>query len=62
MWNLFTGGVAGAVSRSATAPLERLRILQQCRVPQYMGMGTSESFKYMYKTEGIKGGFKGNGV
>ena len=60
--HLVTGGIAGAVSRTATSPLERLRILQQTASKEYLGMGTVQSFKHMYKTEGLVGFFKGNGL
>ena len=60
--HLFTGGIAGAVSRTATSPLERLRILQQTASKDYIGKGSIWSFKHMYKTEGMKGFFKGNGA
>lgn len=43
--HLFTGGVAGAVSRTATSPFERLRILQQTVIKEYVGLGTFGSFK-----------------
>ena len=46
--HLFTGGVAGAISRTATSPLERLRILQQTTVKEYRGLGTIGSFRYMH--------------
>jgi hypothetical protein len=42
--HLISGGVAGAVSRSATSPLERLRILQQTTVKGFEGLGTIASF------------------
>jgi solute carrier family 25 phosphate transporter 23/24/25/41 len=60
--HLLTGGIAGAVSRSATSPLERLRILQQVASKDYIGKGSIWSFKHMYKTEGMRGFFKGNGA
>ena len=60
--HLFTGGVAGAVSRTATSPFERLRILQQTVIKEYVGLGTFGSFKQMYKLEGLAGYFKGNGA
>jgi len=59
---LLTGGIAGSVSRSATSPLERLRILQQTANPEYLGKGTIGSFKHMAKIEGMRGFFKGNGA
>ena len=60
--HLLTGGIAGAISRTATSPLERLRILQQTASVAYKGKGTIGSFSYMYKTEGMYGFFKGNGA
>jgi solute carrier family 25 phosphate transporter 23/24/25/41 len=60
--HLLSGGIAGAVSRTATSPLERLRILQQTASPAYKGKGTIGSFVYMYKSEGMAGYFKGNGA
>ena len=60
--HLITGGIAGAVSRTATSPLERLRILQQTAAQGYSGLGTVQSLKYMYKSEGMYGFFKGNGA
>lgn len=59
---MVTGGIAGAVSRTATSPLERLRILQQTASSAYKGRGTINSFIYMYKSEGMAGYFKGNGA
>ena len=60
--HLVTGGIAGAVSRTATSPLERLRILQQTTIKEYRGLGTIGSFKYMWQKEGMIGFFKGNGM
>ena len=60
--HLVTGGIAGAVSRTATSPLERLRILQQTASEAYVGKGTISSLNHMYKTEGFSGFFKGNGL
>lgn len=60
--HLITGGLAGAISRTATSPLERLRILQQTASVAYKGKGTIGSLSYMYKSEGMYGFFKGNGA
>ena len=60
--HLVTGGIAGAVSRTATSPLERLRILQQVATVEYRGLGTIGSFRHMARTEGMLGFFKGNGM
>jgi len=38
--HLLSGGIAGAVSRTLTSPLERLRILQQTASQAYKGKGT----------------------
>ena len=60
--HFFTGAVAGAVSRTATSPLERLKILRQVTTAEYQGLNMTQAFKYMYKVEGWRGFFKGNGV
>lgn len=61
--SLVAGGVAGGVSRTAVAPLERLKILLQVQNPHNIKYnGTIQGLKYIWRTEGFKGLFKGNGT
>ena len=61
MWwrHLAAGGVAGAVSRTCTAPLDRLKVflqVQQCR------QTISDCFHHMLKEGGVSGLWRGNGI
>uniref|UniRef100_A0A804Q5Q6 Mitochondrial adenine nucleotide transporter ADNT1 n=1 Tax=Zea mays TaxID=4577 RepID=A0A804Q5Q6_MAIZE len=61
--SLVAGGVAGGVSRTAVAPLERLKILLQVQNPHSIKYnGTVQGLKYIWRTEGLRGLFKGNGT
>ncbi|GLT46627.1 hypothetical protein SLA2020_203710 [Shorea laevis] len=61
--SLAAGGVAGGVSRTAVAPLERLKILLQVQNPHNIKFtGTIQGLKYIWRTEGFRGLFKGNGA
>ncbi|VVB06864.1 unnamed protein product [Arabis nemorensis] len=61
--SLFAGGVAGGVSRTAVAPLERMKILLQVQNPHNIKYnGTVQGLKYIWRTEGLRGLFKGNGT
>ncbi|PPD95839.1 hypothetical protein GOBAR_DD07146 [Gossypium barbadense] len=61
--SLAAGGVAGGVSRTAVAPLERLKILLQVQNPHSIKYnGTIQGLKYIWRTEGFRGLFKGNGT
>ncbi|CAF1356183.1 unnamed protein product [Adineta ricciae] len=59
--NLIAGGCAGAVSRTATAPFDRLKI-----VMQYLGsrhrMSVIGGCQYLIKEGGVKSLWRGNGV
>ncbi|XP_022858793.1 mitochondrial adenine nucleotide transporter ADNT1-like isoform X2 [Olea europaea var. sylvestris] len=50
-------------SRTAVAPLERLKILLQVQNPHNIKYnGTVQGLKYIWRTEGFRGLFKGNGT
>ncbi|CAI7865335.1 unnamed protein product [Closterium sp. NIES-53] len=61
--SLIAGGVAGGVSRSAVAPLERMKILLQVQNAQHAQYsGTWQGLKTIWREEGIRGLFRGNGT
>ncbi|KAG9134071.1 hypothetical protein Leryth_004760 [Lithospermum erythrorhizon] len=61
--SLVAGGVAGGVSRTAVAPLERLKILLQVQNPHNIKFnGTVQGLQYIWRNEGFRGLFKGNGA
>ncbi|MCL7036655.1 hypothetical protein MKW94_002405, partial [Papaver nudicaule] len=61
--SLVAGGVAGGVSRTAVAPLDRLKILLQVQNPHSIKYnGLIQGLKYVWKTEGFRGLYKGNGT
>jgi hypothetical protein len=59
---LVSGAIAGIVSRTATAPIERVKLLRQTNNVHYKGKSMLESFKFMIQKEGPLGAFKGNGA
>ena len=60
--NFVTGATSGAVSRTLTNPLERLKILRQLGISDYKGKGLFKSLGWMWTSEGFYGFFKGNGI
>lgn len=60
--HFMTGAIAGAVSRSATCPLERLKILRQTSVKTYSKLSLDQALMKIYRKEGLIGFYKGNGV
>ncbi|GAB4834534.1 Mitochondrial adenine nucleotide transporter adnt1 [Ancistrocladus abbreviatus] len=61
--SLVAGGIAGGVSRTAVAPLERMKILLQVQNPHSKKYnGTVQGLKNIWQTEGFRGLFKGNGT
>ncbi|XP_054793526.1 mitochondrial carrier protein CoAc1-like [Prosopis cineraria] len=59
---LIAGGFAGALSRTAVAPLERVKILWQTRTPGFHSLGVYQSLSKLTKNEGLPGLYKGNGA
>lgn len=57
--HLCAGGVAGAVSRTCTAPLDRIKVFLQV---QQTKASISDSFKYMHREGGITSFWRGNGI
>eukprot|EP01088_Endostelium_zonatum_P022385 TRINITY_DN957_c0_g1_i1.p1 TRINITY_DN957_c0_g1~~TRINITY_DN957_c0_g1_i1.p1 ORF type:complete len:311 (+),score=80.32 TRINITY_DN957_c0_g1_i1:182-1114(+) len=58
-------GLAGAISRTATAPLERLKVLNQIQHFRAEGdkyKGVWSALRTIYKEEGFLANFKGNGT
>ncbi len=60
--DFFAGGVAGAVSRTAVAPLERLKIMFMVSGDRLKNVSVLEALKMLSKEEGFRGFFRGNGA
>ena len=62
------GGGAGVIARTASAPLDRIKLLFQVQAMASSGIegtaytGVGQAFKKIYKEEGILSFWKGNGV
>ena len=59
--NLSYGAIAGMVSRTAVAPLERMKILYQIQKSQYSDT-IFNNFRSIYQQEGFRGLYSGNGT
>ena len=59
--NLAAGGIAGAVSRTCTAPMDRLRIFLQVYGAHHQ-YGIASAFAKLWREGGIAGMFRGNFV
>jgi len=59
--HLVAGGVAGAVSRTCTAPLDRLKVLLQVHGGRKRA-SLVDTFRYMVNEGGVKGLWRGNGI
>ncbi|XP_064416065.1 mitochondrial adenyl nucleotide antiporter SLC25A24 isoform X2 [Latimeria chalumnae] len=64
MWwkQLLSGGVAGAVSRTGTAPLDRLKVLMQVHSSKSNKISLGSGFKQMLKEGGVQSLWRGNGT
>lgn len=63
--SLVAGGVAGALSRTAVSPMERVKVLFQVQGAagtQAYSKGTLATIWGIWREEGLKGLFRGNGV
>ncbi|XP_066514201.1 calcium-binding mitochondrial carrier protein SCaMC-2-B isoform X2 [Hoplias malabaricus] len=64
MWwrHLVAGGGAGAVSRTCTAPLDRLKVLMQVHASRSNTMCMASGFSQMIREGGIRSLWRGNGI
>lgn len=64
MWwrHLVAGGGAGAVSRTCTAPLDRLKVLMQVHASRSNSMGFAGGFAHMIREGGVRSLWRGNGI
>ncbi|XP_056287865.1 calcium-binding mitochondrial carrier protein SCaMC-2-B isoform X2 [Pseudoliparis swirei] len=64
MWwrHLVAGGGAGAVSRTCTAPLDRLKVLMQVHASKTNSMNITGGFVQMVREGGVRSLWRGNGI
>ncbi|KAM8871800.1 calcium-binding mitochondrial carrier protein SCaMC-2-B isoform 1-T1 [Synchiropus picturatus] len=63
LWrHLVAGGGAGAVSRTCTAPLDRLKVLMQVHSSKSNNMRITGGFTLMLKEGGVRSLWRGNGI
>ncbi|XP_040180746.1 calcium-binding mitochondrial carrier protein SCaMC-2 isoform X1 [Rana temporaria] len=64
MWwrHLVAGGGAGAVSRTCTAPLDRLKVIMQVHASRSNAMSMAGGFTQMLREGGYRSLWRGNGI
>lgn len=61
--NMICGGISGAIARTATSPLDVVKIVLQCqRGPNPKYNGVMDAFSKILAEQGIKGFWKGNNL
>ncbi|XP_032680196.1 graves disease carrier protein-like [Odontomachus brunneus] len=60
--NLLAGGIAGICSKTAVAPLDRIKILLQAQHKHYKHLGVFSGLKQIVQNEGFYALYKGNFV
>ncbi|KAJ8916858.1 hypothetical protein NQ315_005865 [Exocentrus adspersus] len=60
--NLLCGGIAGMVSKTTVAPLDRVKILLQAYNKHHKHHGVFSGFRHVIKREGFFALYKGNGA
>ncbi|KAK9888182.1 hypothetical protein WA026_000451 [Henosepilachna vigintioctopunctata] len=60
--NLLAGGVAGMVSKTSVAPLDRVKILLQAHNRHHVSHGVVSGMRHIIKNESILALYKGNGA
>lgn len=59
---LMSGAVAGCVARTATAPLDRLKVFRQVHSSSFFSGNVLSGFQYMLKEGGMMSLWRGNGM
>ncbi|TGZ64534.1 hypothetical protein CRM22_006328 [Opisthorchis felineus] len=59
---LTAGAIAGAVSRTCTAPIDRLKLMRQVYGYKHKGSGFVEAYRYMLREGGPLSLWRGNGI
>ncbi|XP_022085201.1 calcium-binding mitochondrial carrier protein SCaMC-2-like isoform X2 [Acanthaster planci] len=59
---LLAGGAAGAVSRTVTAPLDRLKVIFQVIGSKKQNLSITSGFQHMYREGGLMSMWRGNGI
>lgn len=60
--SFIAGGIAGCAAKTTTAPLDRFKILLQVHHDKYKHFGVWRGLCAVYKFEGFRGLYKGNGA
>lgn len=59
---LYSGGIAGAISRTVTAPIDRLKMLMQAAPPGQSSGSLADGLRAIHKEGGLPAYFRGNSV
>ncbi|VDO74223.1 unnamed protein product, partial [Heligmosomoides polygyrus] len=60
--HLVAGGIAGCMSRTCTAPFDRLKVFMQVHSTRTNNLGVFSSLRLLYAEGGVKSFWRGNGI